>query len=98
MKGYILAEIEVTDPETYKQYMPLAAAAIAAFGGRYLVRGGEVQPLEGDYDPRRTVLIEFDSPEQARAFYYSAQYQEAVAIRRRCSRGRLVLFSGAHPL
>lgn len=94
MKGYILAEIEITDPETYKQYMPLAAAAIAAFGGRYLVRGGEAQPLEGNAVPRRTVLLEFDSPEQARAFYRSPRYQEAAAIRKRCSRGRIMLFAG----
>lgn len=94
MKGYILAEIEVTDPETYKQYMPLAAAAIAAFGGHYLVRGGEVAALEGESPPLRTVLLEFSSPEQARAFFLSPQYQKAASIRRRCSRGRVLLMSG----
>ncbi len=97
MKGYILAEIEITDPETYQQYMPLAAVAIAAFGGRYLVRGGDVQPLEGEYVPRRTVLLEFDSPERAREFFFSPQYQAAAAIRRRSARGRLVLFPGTQP-
>ncbi|MGH7103023.1 MAG: DUF1330 domain-containing protein [Acetobacteraceae bacterium] len=95
MKAYLLAEIEVTDPETYKQYMPLAAAAITAFGGRYLVRGGEAEPLEGDHAPRRTVLLEFDSLEHAREFFHSPQYQRAAAIRRTCSRGRIVLFPGA---
>ncbi|MGH7067128.1 MAG: DUF1330 domain-containing protein, partial [Acetobacteraceae bacterium] len=66
MKAYLLAEIEVTDPEIYKRYMPMAAAAIAAFGGRYLVRGGDARPLEGEYIPRRTVLLEFESLERAR--------------------------------
>lgn len=95
MKGYLFAEIEITDPETYKQYMPLAAAAIAAFGGRYLVRGGDPEVLEGDSLPRRTVLLEFGSIEQARAFFNSPQYQQAAALRRRCSRGRIVLLPEA---
>ncbi|MGH7121708.1 MAG: DUF1330 domain-containing protein [Acetobacteraceae bacterium] len=94
MKGYIFAEIEVTDPETYKQYMPLAAAAISAFGGRYLVRGGEVAVLEGESPPPRTVLLEFASPEQAKAFFTSPQYQQAASIRRRSARGRVLLLAG----
>lgn len=97
MKAYLLAEIEVTDLETYKQYMPLAAAAIAAFGGRYLVRGGDAQLLEGEDVPRRTVLLEFESFERAQEFFHSPQYQAAAAIRRRCSRGRIVLLPGAQP-
>lgn len=96
-KGYIFAEIEVTDPETYKQYMPLAQAAIAAHGGRYLVRGGEPRALEGDRAPKRVMVLEFDSPEQAEAFYRSPQYQEALAIRQRASRGHLYLLTGAEP-
>lgn len=97
MKGYILAEIEVTDPEIYKQYMPLAAAAISAFGGRYLARGGAVATLEGESPPRRTVLLEFASPEKAKAFFASPQYQEAAAIRRRSARGRVLLLEGCQP-
>ncbi|GGG39729.1 hypothetical protein GCM10010964_29120 [Caldovatus sediminis] len=94
-KGYIFAEIEVTDPATYEQYRPLAAAAIAAHGGRYLVRGGEPRALEGDRSPKRVVVLEFDSPEQAEAFYRSPQYQEALAIRQRSSKGHLYLLTGA---
>jgi len=97
MKGYILAEIEVTDPETYKQYMLLAPSAIAAFGGRYLVRGGDAELIEGDPPPRRTVLLEFESVERARAFVHSPQYQEAAKIRRQASRGRFLLLTGAPP-
>src|SRR5574337_1457170 len=79
MKGYLFAEIEIIDPETYKQYMPLAAAAIAAFGGRYLVRGGDPEVLEGDRNTKRVVVLEFETIERARAFYHSAQYQAAAS-------------------
>ncbi len=94
MKGYLFAEIEITDPEAYKQYMQLAPPAIAAFGGRYLVRGGEPELIEGEPPPKRTVLLEFESPAHARAFLRSPQYQKAAAIRRRASRGRFLLLTG----
>lgn len=94
MKGYLFAEIEITDPETYRQYMPLAAAAIAAFGGRYLVRGGDPEVLEGDRNTKRVVVLEFETIERAREFYHSAQYQAAAAVRRKCSRGHVCLLHG----
>jgi uncharacterized protein (DUF1330 family) len=96
MKGYILAEVEVTDPELYETYRPLAAAAIAAHGGRYLVRGGAAEALEGAAELPRMVVLEFDSPEQARAFHGSEEYRPARAIRARAARSRLVLLTG-HP-
>lgn len=94
-KGYVIAEIDVTDPEIYKQYMPLAQAAIAAHGGRYVVRGGDPQALEGETAPQRFVVLEFDSREHAEAFYRSPQYQEAMAVRVRSSTGRVFLLTGA---
>ncbi len=95
-KGYIYAEVEVTDPELYAGYQPKAAAAIAAFGGRYLVRGGDPQVVEGDRPPKRAVILEFDSPERAREFYHSPQYQEALAIRQKASTAHLVMLNGTH--
>ncbi len=96
-KGYVYAEVEVTDPELYATYSPKAAAAIAAFGGRYLVRGGNAEVIEGDRPVRRAVILEFDSPARAREFYHSQQYQEALAIRRRASRADLVMLEGYDP-
>ena len=64
-KGYIYAELEVTDPALFETYRPLAAASIEEFGGRYAVRGGDPKVLEGDGPPPRSVLLEFDSPERA---------------------------------
>jgi uncharacterized protein (DUF1330 family) len=94
MKGYILGSITVTDPELYQQYARQVPAVISSFGGRYLVRGGSVEPLEGDWAPNRAVVLEFDSPDDARAFYRSPEYQELVAIRQRASTGSLALVDG----
>jgi uncharacterized protein (DUF1330 family) len=94
-KGYIVAEVEVTDPETYERYRPMASAAVAAFGGRFLVRGGDPHVLEGDRSPKRVVVLEFESPERAEEFYRSPQYQEALAVRQRASRAHLYLLKGA---
>jgi len=97
MKGYVLAEVEVTDPAMFERYRPLAAASIAAFGGRYLIRGGAAERLEGDRPTRRVVLLEFASPERAREWYHSPQYQEAKAIRERAARTDLFLIDGHDP-
>ena len=97
MKGYVLAEVDVTDPALFEQYRPLAAASIAAFGGRYLVRGGATERVEGDRPPRRFVLLEFDSPERAREWYHSDQYQAAKAVRERAARTHVFLLNGHDP-
>jgi uncharacterized protein (DUF1330 family) len=94
MKGYIIAQIEVHDPEQYADYRAAVPATIEAYGGRFLVRGGEAEVLEGDWQPSRIVVLEFDSPEQARAWYESEEYREPMALRQRTSKGSLVLVPG----
>ncbi|MGE3325807.1 MAG: DUF1330 domain-containing protein [Acidimicrobiia bacterium] len=94
--GYLIAEIEVSDPELYADYIPLAGVTVAAHGGRFIVRGGETVDLEGNA-PKRFVVIEFPSLERARTWYDSAEYQEAAAIRQAASTGRLFLVEGAQP-
>jgi uncharacterized protein (DUF1330 family) len=93
-KGYVYAEIQVTDPAAYERYRPLAAASIAAFGGRYVVRRGDPQVLEGGKDVRLVVILEFDSRERAMEWYNSAQYQAAKAIRVSAANTHVVLLSG----
>jgi uncharacterized protein (DUF1330 family) len=93
-KGYFFAEIEITDPEAYRHYMPLAAAAVAAYGGRYLVRGGDMRVVEGNRPVRRAVILEFESPERAEEFYRSPQYQKALALRLQSSKGDAYLLTG----
>jgi uncharacterized protein (DUF1330 family) len=93
-KGYVLAEVDVTDPALFDTYRPLAAAAIAAFGGRYLVRGGATETLEGERKLSRVVLLEFPSPERAMEWYRSAQYQDALAIRLKAATTELFMVTG----
>jgi len=93
-KGYILAEVTVTDPALFETYRPLAAASIAAFGGKYLVRGGATETLEGGGKTARMVLLEFASPERAMEWYKSAQYQEALVIRLKAATTEACLITG----
>ena len=97
MPGYMIADVTVTDPETYAGYRALTPGTIAAFGGRFLVRGGDHEVLEGAWTPGRLVLLEFDSPARAAAWYDSPAYVDARAIRRRASTGSLVMVQGDGP-
>lgn len=95
MTAYIIADIQVTDPAAYDGYRPLAAASIARFGGRFIVRGGKLDLLEGEPQPERIVVIEFPDSETARRWYQSEEYQAALKIRQAASRGRVLLVEGA---
>jgi uncharacterized protein (DUF1330 family) len=93
MVAYLIAEVEVTDPVAYERYRPLAAASIARHGGKYVVRGGKTEMLEGP-DPARVVVLEFPSMDAARNFYFSADYSEAKKIRQAASNSKLFLVEG----
>jgi uncharacterized protein (DUF1330 family) len=93
-KGYLVAEIEVTDPDAYKGYAAKAGPIITACGGKYLVRGGMVESLEGEAPRPRFVIVEFNSMEAARACYYSPAYQAVAPIRQNASNSRFWLSAG----
>jgi len=95
MSAYIIADIQVTDPVAYDDYRPLAAASIARFGGRFIVRGGKVDLLEGEPQSERIVVIEFPDADTARRWYQSEEYRTALKIRQAASRGRVLLVEGA---
>jgi len=95
MPAYIIADIQVTDPVAYDDYRPLAATSVARFGGRFIVRGGKVDLLEGEPQPERIVVIEFPDAVTARRWYQSEEYQTALKIRQAASRGRVLLVEGA---
>jgi uncharacterized protein (DUF1330 family) len=95
MPAYVIAEIQITDPVAYDDYRPLAAASIARFGGRFIVRGGKADLLEGEPPPERIVVIEFPDPDIARRWYNSEEYQAALKIRQAASLGRVLLVEGA---
>lgn len=92
-KGYILVEVTIPDPAAYRAsgYMAMAETAIAAHGGRFLVRGGEAEIIEGDGPIGRIVILEFPSREAARAFFESPDYAPALKLRQGMSKARAVL-------
>ena len=94
MKGYIIANVRVTDPTRYEEYRRQVPAIIELFGGRYLVRGGEVTLLEGDLGLERVVVLEFPSVETARRFHDSDAYAPLKALRQATSESSLVLLAG----
>jgi uncharacterized protein (DUF1330 family) len=75
--GYIIVQMNVSDPEKYKQYMALAPATVKAAGGEYIVRGGKLETLEGDWKPHRMAMLKFPSFEQAKAWYDGENYRRA---------------------
>jgi uncharacterized protein (DUF1330 family) len=95
MAAYLLVDITVTDPVQYEKYKRLAQAAIARHGGRYLVRGGETVVLEGSWQPKRVVVVEFPDLQRARAFYDSPEYREARAAREHVASMNMVAVAGA---
>ena len=94
MPAYVIVETDVTDPEQYEQYKAASPAAIAAGGGRFLVRGGELAVLEGDWQPPRLVLLEFEDLEAARRWYDSEAYQAARKLRDGAASFRAVAVQG----
>jgi len=98
-KAYVVAEITVTDPVAYEEYRKLVLPTVLAFGGQFLVRGGTRVQCEGKDDAHhnqmRTVILEFPSLSQARAWYDSPAYSEAKALRQAASQGRLFIVEGA---
>ena len=95
MPAYVIVDIEVTDPVGYEEYKALAAPAVAACGGRYLVRGGATETLEGDWLPKRLVVLEFDSVAQAKAWWAGQEYSAAKALRHRTANTRMIVTEGA---
>jgi uncharacterized protein (DUF1330 family) len=92
--AYILANVTVTNPEQYEEYRKLSTIAMKAHGAEVCIRGGKVDVLEGDWTPNRVVLLKFPSPEQARAFYDSPEYQAAKAARQGAAVMRMILVDG----
>jgi uncharacterized protein (DUF1330 family) len=94
MSAYVIVDVEVTDPARYQDYRAMVPASLAKYGGRFVVRGGAHQVLEGDWQPTRVVVLEFPSVEQARRWYDSEEYRPAKALRMQTARTRLVLVEG----
>lgn len=95
MSAYIVVQVDIKDPERYDQYRKMVPSTLEQYGGRFLVRGGQVETLEGSWHPSRFVVIEFDSAEQAKAWWSSAEYKPAKELRQQTSHTEMILVEGA---
>ena len=95
MPAYFIVDLEVTDSAGFDEYRQLVPATIQQYGGRYVVRGGVTETLEGDWQPKRVVVLEFPSVEQAKRWYNSEEYRDPKALRFKTAKGSLILVEGA---
>jgi uncharacterized protein (DUF1330 family) len=94
LAAFLIIEIAVNDPEVYAQYREAVSRDLAAAGGTYLVRGGVLEVLEGDWRPNRMVVVRFDSADHARRWWNSPGYAELKAMRRRSAKTNMILVEG----
>jgi uncharacterized protein (DUF1330 family) len=94
MAAYLIADLEITDDRGFEEYRRRVPAVIASHGGRYLVRGGATEVLEGTFTPHRTVIVEFPSMASLRAFYASPEYRALRAIREESAKSTLIAIEG----
>lgn len=94
MSTYVIVDIDVTDPEGYKEYVRLAPAAVELYGGKYVARAGRTEVLEGNWVPKRLVILQFDSVEQAKAWLESPEYRPARQMRHRMATTNMVVIEG----
>lgn len=94
MPAYVVVEVEVHDPDAYAEYRGLSGASVEQYGGRFIVRGGAVEAVEGGWQPQRFVIIEFPSLDAARAWYNSPEYAKALPIRHRNATSRMLFVEG----
>lgn len=97
MAAYFIAQMNVTDPEAYKAYAAQAQATIPQYGGKYVVRGGAITPLEGEFEYERVVVLEFEDVEAAKRWYNSPDYAPLAAQRQGASVGKVIIVEGAPP-
>lgn len=94
MPAYIVVEVEVHDPQRYEDYKGMVPASLEAYDGHFIVRGGKVETLEGEWSPKRMVIVEFPSVEKAKAWWNSEEYAEAKALRQATARTQMVVVEG----
>ena len=94
MSAYVIADVNVTDPDLFAEYRQLVPATIEKYGGRFVVRGGAVETKEGGWSPSRLVVLEFPSMEKARSWYHSPEYAPALALRLKSANAKLIFVEG----
>lgn len=97
MAAYIIVEVDVHRPEEYEAYKKLTPASLLPFNGKFIVRGGAAETLEGDWQPKRMVVLEFPTKEAAKSWWASDEYAPAKALRQRTAATRMILVEGYEP-
>ena len=94
MSAYVIVDIDVHDPAGFEEYRRQVPTSLANYGGRFVVRGGAFQVLEGSWAPKRVVILEFPDRATAKAWWSSQDYAAAKALRQRCARTQLIVADG----
>lgn len=94
MPAYFIVDIDVTDPTAFEEYRKAVPATVEKYGGKFLVRGGRLEVVEGSWRPKRVIVTEFPSLEQAKRWYDSEEYRALKALRLRTSKGNVILVEG----
>lgn len=94
MPAYVIAHIDVKDPVRYEDYKKMSPVSIQKYGGRFIARGGKTEVLEGTWQPKRLVLLEFPSVERAREWWASEDYRPARDLRQATSTGDMIVVEG----
>ena len=94
MPAYVIAEVEIQDPESYEEYKKLVPKSIAQYGGKYLARGGTAEALEGNWNPKRVVILEFESLARAKEWLNCSEYAPARSIRHKSAKTNMIVVEG----
>ena len=95
MPAYVIVEVSIQDPNDYEEYKKLTPATIAAYNGRFVVRGGQTETLEGDWQPERIVVLEFPTVNRAKEWWASDVYSKTKTIRQRRAKTKMIVVQGA---
>jgi uncharacterized protein (DUF1330 family) len=94
MSAYVIVEIDILDPVGYEEYKKLAAASVEKYGGKYVIRGGTTEVLEGDWDPKRIVVLQFESANRAKEWLSCEEYRDPRKMRHRTAKTNMILVEG----
>lgn len=94
MAAYVITEIDITDSQGYEEYKRMGPPTVAAYGGKFIARGGKMEILEGSWSPKRVVILQFDSVERAREWWASKEYSAAKQVRQRTAITNMIVVDG----
>ncbi|MBD0298336.1 MAG: DUF1330 domain-containing protein [Flavisolibacter sp.] len=94
MPAFVIVDVQIDEPEEYEEYKKLTPASIAAYEGKFIVRGGKTETLEGSWQPQRMVVLQFPSVERAKEWWHSTEYAAAKAIRQRTAHTKMIVVEG----